>query len=84
MPVVTVEKIDAPIRVGASRKFCRDPAEEPKAAMIIRPIQAVRVRIWAARAIIESRMIDQVDEALTAAGQSTKAYPHSLGREGRV
>ena len=83
MPVVTVENIDAPIRVGTPGKLGSNPAEEPKTAMIVRPIKAVRVHIGTAGPIVESRMIDQVGKAF-AARQLGKAYPHSLRRERRA
>src|SRR5262245_62815776 len=83
MPVVAVQNIDAPIRIGAPGKLGGNPAEERKTAMIVRPVKAVRVCIGTARPIVKCGMIDQVSKAFTAR-QPGKAYPHSLRCERRA
>ena len=62
MPVVDVQDIGAPAGIGAARKFCGDPAEEPEPSMIVGPIVPVRTGIGIARPIVEPRLVDQVSQ----------------------
>src|SRR6516162_3541028 len=63
VPVMTVQDVRAPVRIGAAREFCRDPAEQSEPAMVVGPIAAVWARIWTARAVVEGGMIDKIGEA---------------------
>src|SRR5947208_16341795 len=49
MPIVEVKDVRAPTGVGAARELRGDPAEEPKAAMIVGPIVPIRTGVGIAR-----------------------------------
>ena len=82
MPVVTVQEVWTPIRIGSACQICRDPAEQGETAIIIGPIAAVWPGVRVARPIIEGRMVDEIGQAV-AAGQPCQTHPHPLGGKGR-
>ncbi len=60
MPIVAMQDLGQPPRVGALRQRRRDPAEEREAAMVVGPVVAVGRAIGAARPVVEGGVIDDV------------------------
>src|SRR5208282_901086 len=82
MPVMSVQDVGAPARIGATRQLRRDPAEQSKAAVIVGPIATVRARIGVAGPIVEGGMVDEIGEAL-GAGEPSESHPHPLSGKRR-
>ena len=85
LPVVAVDQVGPPVADAAEADVGGDPREQAVAAVIVRPVAAVRAEIGVAGAGVEVRRIqDQEVEAGGAAGQEPHRPAHGFGEVDRT
>ena len=83
MPIVAMQQVGPPCRVGALRQRRRRPAQQRKAPVVVGPVAPVRRLIRRTGTVVEGGVIDEIrgNRALRQTGQRD---PHPLNRERRA
>ena len=83
MPIMAMQDVGPPARIGALRQRRGDPAEKREAAVIVGPVAAVRRGVGIARPVVERGMIDEVGRD-PAPRQQCPRDAHPLDRKRRA